>query len=119
MSSSGQAELGDLLNRRREQTSARFAVLRDNLIQAEGICHGKACVYATGSFARGEASQHSDLDLFIVGHGRDGRRNLGRLDEILLKTDLIEVTRRLNIAEFSGDGQYLVHYTAEQVLISF
>jgi predicted nucleotidyltransferase len=118
MSSSGRAELGDLLNRRREQTLGRFAELRDNLTQADGICRGKACVYATGSFARGEASQHSDLDLFIVGQGRDGRRTLGRLDEILLKADLIEVTRRLKIPEFSGDGQYLVHYTAEQLVRS-
>jgi predicted nucleotidyltransferase len=113
-----EAELGDLLNRRRNQTLARFAELRENLTQAEGICRGKACVYATGSFARGEASQHSDLDLFIVGQGRDGRRTLGRLDEILLKADLIEVTRRLNIPEFSGGGQYLVHYTVEQVVRS-
>jgi predicted nucleotidyltransferase len=110
--------LGDLLNRRREQTLVRFAELRDNLTQADGICRGKACVYATGSFARGEASQHSDLDLFIVGQGRDGKRSLGRLDEILLKADLIEVTRRLGIPEFSGDGQYLVHYTAEQLVRS-
>ncbi len=118
MSSSGRAELGDLLEQRREKTLARFAELRENLTQAEGICRGKACVYATGSFARGEASQHSDLDLFIVGQGRDGKRTLGRLDEILLKADLIEVTRRLKIPEFSGDGQYLVHYTVEQLVRS-
>ena len=116
--SSGKEELGELLNRRRAQTSARFAGLRENLAQAEGICRGKACVYATGSFARGEANEHSDLDLFIVGQGRDGRRILGRLDEILLKADLIEVTRRLRIPEFSGDGQYLIHYTAEQLVRS-
>ena len=108
--------MGDLLNRRRAQTSARFGELRGNLAQAEEICRGMACVYATGSFARGEASEHSDLDLFIVGQGRDGRRMLGRLDEILLKADLIDVTRCLHIPEFSGDGQYLVHYTTEQLI---
>lgn len=81
--------MGDLLNRRRARTSARFAELRENLVEAEGICRGKACVYATGSFARGEANEHSDLDLFIVGQGQGGGRILGRLDEILLKAAIV------------------------------
>ena len=110
--------MGELLRRRRAQTHGRFTELRASLTAAEEICRGKACVYATGSFARGEASAHSDLDLFIVGQGREGKRTLGRLDEILLKADLIEATRRLRIPEFSGDGQYLVHYTAEQLVRS-
>jgi hypothetical protein len=61
---------------------------------------------------------HSDLDLFIVGKrdgkpGPDGKEGslLKRLDEILIKADLIQVTRRLGIPEFSGDGRYLVHYS--------
>lgn len=108
--------MGELLSRRREQTLTRFSELRDNLTEAEGICRNKACVYATGSFARGEASEHSDVDLFIVGRGEADKRRLGRLEEILLKADLIEVTRKLNIPEFSGDGQYLVHYTVQQLV---
>jgi len=110
--------VGSLLDTRRQQTALRFSELRSNLAPAETICTSKACVYATGSFARGEASEHSDLDLFIVGQGKEGKRSLGRLDEILLKADLIEATRRLKILEFSGDGQYLVHYTVEQLVKS-
>jgi len=112
----GKALVGSLLDARRQQTSLRFNELTSNLTQAEAICKGKACVYATGSFARGESSAHSDLDLFIVGQGKDGKRTLGRLDEILVKADLIEATQRLKIPEFSGDGQYLVHYTVEELI---
>ncbi len=103
---------------RRSQTQERLRVLQDKLRSAEEISADKACVYATGSFGRGEASKHSNLDLFIVGKrngkpGPDGKEGslLKRLDEILLKADLIQVTRDLGIPEFSGDGRYLVHYS--------
>jgi predicted nucleotidyltransferase len=109
------------LSERRAQTAARIEQLRGELKAAEGLAAGKACVYATGSFGRGEASGYSDLDLFIVGKrdgkpGADGKEKslLKRLDEICIKADLIEVTRRLGIPEFSGDGRYLVHYSVHE-----
>jgi hypothetical protein len=82
---------------------------------AEVLAAGKACVYATGSFGRCEASIHSDLDLFILGKSKlDGSESiLKRLDEICIKADLIEVTRKLQIPEFSGDGRYLSHYSVK------
>ncbi len=106
------------LAKRRAQTTKRIAELRKRLKTAEEIANGKACVYATGSFGRGEASQYSDLDLFIVGK-RNGQPEkngiegslLKRLDEIRIKADLIEVTRKLGIPEFSGDGRYLTSYS--------
>src|SRR5258708_39538201 len=109
--------MGELADRR-TQTAARVEKLRAGLKTAEGLAEGKACVYATGSFGRCEASAHSDLDLFILGKsdgkkGRDGKEGslLKRLDEICIKADLIEVTRQFQIPEFSGDGRYLVHYS--------
>jgi predicted nucleotidyltransferase len=106
------------LSDRRLQTEKRIKELREKLQEAEKRVAGKACVYATGSFGRCEASDYSDLDLFIVGkkdgkEGRDGREGsqLKRLDEICIKADLIEVTRQLGIPEFSGDGRYLTHYS--------
>jgi predicted nucleotidyltransferase len=110
------------LSDRRSQTTERIKELRALLQTAEGIAKGKACVYATGSFGRCEASRYSDLDLFILGKsdskpGRDGKEGslLTRLDEILIKADLIEVTRQLGIPEFSGDGRYLVHYSVHDL----
>jgi predicted nucleotidyltransferase len=108
------------LSDRRSQTEERFGIIRGKLKSAEEISADKACVYATGSFGRGEASSYSDLDLFIVGkrngkRGPDGKEGslLRALDEILLKADLIQVTRDLGIPEFSGDGRYLVHYSVD------
>jgi predicted nucleotidyltransferase len=106
------------LSDRRDQTAKRLAEITGHLKNAEEIAAGKACVYATGSFGRGEASLHSDLDLFIVGKSRleDEKRSLlSRLDEILIKADLISVTRKLRIKEFSGEGRYLTHYSVEEL----
>lgn len=108
------------LSERRAQTESRIKILRERLMLAEAIAAGKACVYATGSFGRGEASAFSDLDLFILGKrngkpGPDGKEGslLKRLDDIRIKAELIEGTRELKIPEFSGDGRYLVHYSVD------
>jgi predicted nucleotidyltransferase len=99
-----------------EWTSSRIEQLQATLSEAEKRSAGKACVYATGSFGRGEANPHSDLDLFIVGKADgQGKRVLKRLDEICIKADLIEATRELKIPEFSGDGRYLEHYTVQEL----
>lgn len=110
------------LSDRRKQTKDRIKTLRQKLSEAEKIAAGKACIYATGSFGRREASSHSDLDLFIVskmGNEKDAEGKsqplLKRLDDIRIKADLIEVTSELKIPEFSGDGKYLVHYPVEQL----
>ncbi len=107
---------------RRTQTIERLTTLRERLKNAEAIADGKACVYVTGSFGRCEASSHSDLDLFIVGkngteQAPDGKRKsqLKRLDEIRIMADLISVTRDLRIPEFSGDGEYLTHYSLDEL----
>lgn len=103
--------MGTILDQRRIDTELRVKDIRTLLADAEKLCSGRACVYMTGSFARGEAHASSDLDLFIVGQGTKEKRDLKRLDEIRIKADLIEATQKLGIPEFSGDGKYLEHYT--------
>lgn len=112
--------MGELSNRRR-QTKKRISKLNQKLRSAEVIAARKACVYATGSFGRREASIHSDLDLFIVGKNTkpdaDGKikSRLARLDDIRIKAKLVETTRALGIPEFSGDGKYLLHYSVSDL----
>jgi predicted nucleotidyltransferase len=112
--------MGVLLDARRKLSSRRLSELKKRLAVSERIAAGKACIYVTGSFARGEASPHSDLDLFIVGRGKlvggSRIRQLRRLDEICVKADLIRALRRLGIPEFSGDGEYLTHYTVAELV---
>jgi predicted nucleotidyltransferase len=105
-----------VLDKRRKLTTDRLAELRTSLGDASTLRVANACVYATGSFARGEASEFSDLDLFIVGLGTKENRLLNRLDEICLKASLIQTTRELDIKEFSGDGAYLTHFTVDELV---
>lgn len=109
--------MGEILTDRRERTNIRFGQLKDLLKSAEEILANKACVYVTGSVARGEAGQHSDLDLFIVGvENEKQQRSLSRLDEILLKAQLIEKSREVTFPDFSGDGEYLAYYSRDELL---
>jgi predicted nucleotidyltransferase len=110
--------VGELLDQRRAKTAERIEKLQQELTIANQLCGEKVCVYATGSFARGEANEHSDLDLFIVGEGTPAEPALAPLDEILIKADLIEVTRRLGIPDFSGGGEFLKHYTVGELVKS-
>jgi hypothetical protein len=109
--------MGDLLGSRRAETDARLDTLRGKLGGCVERLAGKACVYLTGSFGRGEASAHSDLDLFIAGRVDDSEKPLlSRLDQICVKADLIEAARELEFQEFTGDGQYLELYTVGQLV---
>ncbi|MBL0405305.1 nucleotidyltransferase domain-containing protein [Microvirga aerilata] len=105
------------IDKRRALTAERMNAMRELLSDAENLLEGKACVYATGSYGRCEASEHSDLDLFIVGKSdKDTKKSLlRRLDEICIKADLIRATERLKIREFDGDGRYLVHHSLDDL----
>jgi predicted nucleotidyltransferase len=116
MSSNGRDEVGEALEKRRSNTVERIKQLKARLVEAEQLCGDKACVFATGSFGRGEASEYSDLDVFIVGDGKRQKPALDPLDEILIKADLIDAIREMGIPDFSGGGEYLKHYTVDELI---
>jgi len=108
--------VGEALEKRRSKTAERITDLKARLADADKLCGDKACVYATGSFGRGEASQHSDLDVFIVSEGTPDEPSLDPLDEILIKADLIEAIREMKIRDFSGGGEYLKRHTVSELI---
>ena len=109
--------MSDLLQARRAEATRRLDLLAEPLVEAANLAKGKACVYLTGSFGRGEASSHSDLDLFIVGRSLpDNKRALSRLDETCVEADLIRAIDRHGFPPFSGDGEWLAHYTIQDLI---
>jgi predicted nucleotidyltransferase len=108
--------MGTVIEERRLFSDQRFKQLKSSLTSAPEICGDKACVYAIGSFGRREASPHSDLDLFIVslchGEDREHKSRLSKLEEILLKADLIRASRTLGFPDFSKDGDFLQNHTS-------
>lgn len=119
---SGEEKLQELA-KRRVFTAERVRELRDSLKSSDALTDGKACVYATGSYGRGEASHHSDLDVFIVAKIKKDEKgesvsHLSRLEEICLKADLIRVAGRMSFRPFSRDGYYLIKYTVDDFIRS-
>lgn len=112
--------MGTTLETRRRYSGERFKALSDQLGEAPQICEKKACVYATGSFGRLEASEHSDIDLFIVSlhDEQDGKHvdRLTKLDEILVQSELIRATKKLGFPPFSKDGRFLHHHMAKRLI---
>jgi hypothetical protein len=114
----GAMNVPTILGERREFTKSRLETLKKELSKAgaDKIAEGSACVYATGSGGRGEMSERSDLDIFIVQY-RDKANSLSNLDEIRLKARLIEASRTLKFEDFSGDGEYVKTYDVKRDLI--
>ncbi len=108
---------------RDEFTRKRVNAVRRELAASIDFAKSDACVYATGSYGRCEASEHSDLDVFIVGVTRTTpdeqgssrkERSLSRLDEILVKAELIKLSKAYGYPKFSKDGKYLRFYSVEE-----
>lgn len=112
----------EILEQRRSYTNQRIDEVRSKLEEAKSHCNDSACVYMTGSFGRGEAAAHSDLDVFILGRDLERdftkpiKSSLKGLNEIIIKADLIHATRSLKIPDFSGEGEYLKHFTPRELV---
>lgn len=75
-----------------------------------------SCVYATGSLGRGEMSERSDLDIFLL-RDKKAARPLTNLDEIRLAARLVDVAQEQGYPEFSGDGKYIKAHDVQEDLI--
>lgn len=93
-----------LLQDRLTYSGAKLKHLRNRLGRnAELRKNPNLCVYATGSFGRGEASPESDLDIFFIDRGSD----CTRITMALVTADLVMICRQLQLPEFSDGGRYL------------
>ena len=52
---------------RRAFTKTKIFELDETIHGIHHLIDEKACIYATGSYGRLEATEHSDLDAFILG----------------------------------------------------
>lgn len=96
------------LDSRRKYTDARFLKIQKRLESASPLLGDFATVYATGSFGRGEASQHSDLDVFILTENNvEGPPRLTPLQTIRLQAALIDAVEEEELPPFSDEGAYL------------
>ncbi len=96
-----------LLTERFKLSTQRLLELRTRIDETTSPkMHNDICVYVTGSYGRLEASQHSDLDLFLI-HKQDNDHEICNTDKFEILGDLIRICRELGFPEFSGDGEFL------------
>ncbi len=98
----------EFLSSRKQSTNDRFSRLQKRLSHAEPLVDDFATVYATGSFGRGEASSHSDVDVFILTETDEERhQKLTPLSTIRLQAAMIEAVEAERLPPLSDEGAYL------------
>jgi predicted nucleotidyltransferase len=105
----------DLIQSRNQFSTRKIVELKKKISKLSYIkkFNKSLCIYVTGSFARDEASEYSDMDIFFISRRKNKIKNL---DEIILKADLIKIIRELNLPDFSGDGEYLTIHCLEDII---
>ena len=102
----------EIFEKRATQADARIGQLRSSLasqlkdlpISSE---HPSLCIYATGSLARKEATEHSDLDAFFLLSGDEKEKPLGRIRDVRILNAVLNAQEGTGFPDFSNDGAYL------------
>lgn len=73
------------------------------------------CIYVTGSYARGEATENSDVDLFFIINDQPNNNKYSKIEKTLADAGVINALREMNFPPFSNDGQYLEAHLCSQM----
>lgn len=73
-------------------------------------------IFATGSYARGEASKFSDIDLFFVNGSNTDEIKDKNTNTIRLFAEVIKIAQDMQFSKFSNDGAYLKIISAPSIL---
>lgn len=101
-----------LIQSRGEFCDQRLIDLENGLTKLPSLAsrHG-LCIYVTGSYARREASRHSDLDLFFMHEGSQEHNEIPKLAQITIFSEINEHCVVQGFPAFSDDARFLrVHY---------
>jgi predicted nucleotidyltransferase len=101
----------EVITERQRHSATLIARMRERLKdRLDPLGEPDLCVYATGSYARGDASKYSDLDVFLVHQ----QPRFSKVSTVLATAELIRASRDLSLPEFSGNGEYLqVHHLSD------
>lgn len=89
-------------------SETRLNELRNRIGTIAGITdYTNLTVFGAGSFARYEASEHSDIDMFFVCKGEREDLPEPHTRELRLFGSLIDMVRAMSFPKFSNDCEYL------------
>lgn len=108
----------DIFKKKRDFSKGQLDALLSSITDMDGLLEGLPglTIYAAGSYARLEASPHSDLDLFFVCN--EDKKHLPRPNETKFRLfgSLIEAIKTHGFEPFSNDCQYLELIHTEDIL---
>lgn len=73
-------------------------------------------IFATGSYARGEASVHSDIDLFFINRRPINTIKDHNINSLKLFAKIINIAEEMGFPKFSNDGAYLKVISGSEIL---
>jgi len=73
-------------------------------------------IFGAGSFARLEASQYSDIDMFFLTGGQGSEVTEPRTKQLRIFGKVIEIVDSMKFPSFSNDCQYLAVLSTEEML---
>jgi len=104
------------IDERRLRSTKRLEALTQEVEKIDGLSNLRGiCIYATGSYGRFEASDQSDLDLFLIDAGSDNDA-LGRVAGLELLAGLVRCCRHQGFPEFSNDGEFLTVHRLDHII---
>lgn len=111
----------EIFGERRSHSDGRIDVLRRSLEAQlneipESSEHPTLCIYATGSVARREATEHSDLDAFFLLSGDEKNKSIGRIRDVKILNAVLNAQEEGKFPDFSNDGAYLKFLHIENVV---
>ncbi len=110
--------MSDYIKKNKQYSIERIAEFSDQLQDIfDSKYSNKICIYATGSYARYEANEHSDLDVFIAisDKGKDTKK-LTKIQESEIISGLENMRVNSNLQEFTDGGDYLSFHTASDLI---
>ncbi|MBT3352846.1 MAG: hypothetical protein HOC91_06555 [Nitrospinaceae bacterium] len=106
-----------LISIRSEYSKNRLEKLKNNLASIPEIeIFDNITIYTAGSFARFEASEYSDIDLFFLINGKPDDLKEANIDTIRMFAIIVEVVDHMDFPKFSNDGKYLkISFSKEMI----
>ena len=102
---------------RAQYSRQRLDQLRNSIQQIDVLSDFPSLtVYGVGSYARLEASEHSDLDLFFLTVDGLSTIDEPRTKSLRLFGEIIRLARQLNFPKFSNDCEYLQFLSTDAIL---
>lgn len=95
-------------DQKRNHSEVKISALTDSLSKSTEIKNlNDLTIFVSGSYARLEASVHSDIDLFFIQQGKLEKLESPNISSMRMFSEVIRVSDSLDFPKFSNDGEFL------------